>query len=37
VWIQQRRYVRRWDGRKLGPEENVGPAIGTLLLGWSQR
>ncbi len=37
VWVQQRRYVRRWDGRKLGPEENVGPAIGSLLLGWSQR
>ncbi len=37
VWIQQRRYVRKWDGRRAGPEENVGPTIGSLLLGWSQR
>jgi molybdenum cofactor biosynthesis protein B len=37
VWVQQRRYVRRWDGRRLGAEENVGPAIGSLLLSWSQR
>ncbi len=37
VWVQQRRYVRRWDGRRAGPEENVGPSIGSLLLGWSQR
>lgn len=37
VWVQQQRYVRKWDGRRTGPEENVGPAIGSLLLGWSQR
>ena len=37
VWVQQRRYVRKWDGKRPGPEENVGPAIGSLLLHWSQR
>jgi molybdenum cofactor biosynthesis protein B len=37
VWVQTRRYVRKWDGRKAGAEENVGPAIGSLLLHWSQR
>lgn len=37
VWIQQRRYVRKWDGKRAGPEDNVGPAIGSLLLHWSQR
>ncbi len=37
VWVQQRRYVRKWDGKRPGPEDNVGPAIGSLLLSWSQR
>lgn len=37
VWVQERRYVRKWDGKRLGPEENVGSAIGSLLLHWSQR
>ncbi len=37
VWVQQARYVRRWDGRKFGPEENPRSALGSLLLGWSQR
>ncbi len=37
VWVRERRYVRRWDGKRAGPEENVGPAIGSLLLHWSQR
>lgn len=37
VWVRERRYVRKWDGKRAGPEENVGPAIGSLLLGWSQR
>ncbi len=37
VYVQERRWVRRWDGKKLGPEDNVGSALGTLILGWSQR
>ena len=37
VYVQVRRWVRRWDGKKVGNDDNVGSALGTLLLGWSQR
>ncbi len=37
VYVQERRWVRKWDGKKLGPEDNLGSALATLILGWSQR
>lgn len=37
VYVQERRWVRKWDGKKLGPEDNIGAALGTMLLNWSQR
>lgn len=37
IYVQERRWVRRWDGKKLGNEDNIGAALGTMLLGWSQR
>lgn len=37
VYVQERRWVRKWDGKKLGPEDNLGSALATMILGWSQR
>lgn len=37
VYVQVRRWVRRWDGKRVGADDSVGTALGTLLLGWSQR
>lgn len=37
VWIQSGSNVRKWDGKRLGPAESAGAALGSLLLNWSQR
>lgn len=37
VWVQEGRFVRRWDGRKLGEPVPLSSALGSLVLDWSQR